>query len=263
MNNKLLSTALALSLGTMFFTGCHHENANTPSKHETKPHSSKHWSYKGDTSPSHWGDLNEKYHMCKIGNQQSPIDITKTVDGGLKSLDIKYTTEAKNIINNGHTVQVNIKDGSTLTLDGTAYSLKQFHFHTPSENNIMGHSFKLEAHFVHADEKGNLAVIGVMFKDGENNSALQGIWDKLPKDEGIEKEISFKSYQIKQLLPSDKSYYHFMGSLTTPPCSENVKWYVMKNPLEISKEQVDLFFNLYGHSNNRPLQALNNREVKH
>lgn len=221
-----------------------------------------HWGYTGHEAPAHWGELDNAYKLCKTGKQQSPINITNAVSGNLDELAINYTADAKDIINNGHTIQININDGSTLTLDGKVYTLKQFHFHTPSENNIMGKEFALETHFVHATKDGKLAVIGVMFKEGDENAELAKIWSQLPKNEGKSQAISFNVDEINQLLPKDQSYYHFMGSLTTPPCSENVKWYVMKQPLSISKAQKETFFNLYGHSNNRPLQAINGRTIQ-
>lgn len=239
---------------TLLFNGC---------SHKEEIHTNHgHWGYTGESSPKNWGDLDEKFSMCKNGKQQSPINIENYTNEKENKLLINYNTNAKDIINNGHTVQVNVNDGSSLTLDGTKYALKQFHFHTPSENNIMGNSYDLEAHFVHASEDGHLAVIGVMFKEGKQNAQLAKIWSQLPKDEGKNEAITFNQKDINALLPTEQSYYHFMGSLTTPPCSEDVKWYIMKKTLEISKEQVKTFFDLYGHSNNRPIQPTNGRKIK-
>ncbi len=255
INKKLLTLGLSAIAATLLTTGCTHQEANHGG-HKA------HWGYTGHEGPAHWGDLSEAYHMCKTGKQQSPINIDNTMKGSLDKLAINYHTDAKDIINNGHTVQVNIDGGSTLTLDGTAYSLKQFHFHTPSENNIRGNEFALEAHFVHATADGHLAVIGVMFNEGAENKELAKIWSQLPAHEGKREPITFKASDINQLLPNDQAYYHFMGSLTTPPCSENVKWYVMKKPLTISKDQKETFFKIFGHSNNRPLQPVNGRTIQ-
>jgi carbonic anhydrase len=165
------------------------------------------------------------------------------------------------IINNGHTVQVNIAAGSTVNIDGTDYELKQFHFHTPSENNINGTSYPLEAHFVHATKEGKLAVVAVMFKEGQSNPIIEKVWNTFPLEENKSVSIDLSSSDIHSIMPSDKDYYQFMGSLTTPPCSENVKWNVYKTEMTISKEQVQKFYDIFGHSNNRPLQDTNNRTI--
>ena len=223
----------------------------------------KHWGYTGDVAPSHWSELNEEFKMCSEGKQQTPINIVATEDINLTALDLNYTTGSKSIIDNGHTVQINISEGSTFSIEKDLYELKQFHFHTPSENNINSKSFPLEAHFVHATKDGKLAVIGVMFEEGEENPVLKKIWNKFPKlERGTESKCGLSSDEIKMLMPEDKDYYQFMGSLTTPPCSEEVKWHVYKTPLTISKEQVKAFFDLYGHANNRPIQETNKRNIK-
>lgn len=196
-----------------------------------------HWGYLGEVALAHWGDLSKEFKMCKEGKVQSPINIVPTKDVDLKPLEIDYKTSAKSVVNNGHTIQINIKDGSTLKLDGKIYKLKQFHFHVPSENNINGDVFPLEAHFVHQSDDGSLAVVAVMFKEGKENVTLKKIWnhfDKL-KEEGQVK-CNLSSKDILALIPKDSQYYKFMGSLTTPPCSENVRWQVYKTPLSVSKD---------------------------
>lgn len=229
---------------------------------ETKSHA-KHWGYTGDVAPSHWSELNEKFNMCSEGKQQSPIDIVATKDIELAPLDLNYTTGSKTVIDNGHTVQVNIEAGSTFTIGKDVYELKQFHFHTPSENNINTKSFPLEAHFVHATKEGGLAVVAVMFEEGKENAVLKKIWSKFPKLEtGTESKCGLTSDEVKALMPEKKDYYSFMGSLTTPPCSEQVKWHVYKTPLTISKEQIKQFFDIYGHANNRPIQDTNKRDIQ-
>ncbi len=152
-------------------------------------HSGANWGYMGKLSPSHWGDLSKDFHMCKEGKQQSPINVVASKDSDLKPLELDYNASSKSLINNGHTVQVNIADGSSLKLDGKVYKLKQFHFHVPSENNINGDAFPLEAHFVHQSDDGALAVIAVMFQTGEANPTLERIWSKFDKlEEGKEIE---------------------------------------------------------------------------
>lgn len=219
------------------------------------------WGYMGEGDPQHWGALSPDYVMCDMGKNQSPINITHSVEAGLPSIKFNYTSSPVGMINNGHTVQINIGSGSTITVDGIDYELKQYHFHTPSENQIHGKSFPLEAHFVHADAKGNLAVVAVMFEVGEENKQLQELWRHMPLKPKTMLGLEGDAKDINKLIPEDPHYYRFSGSLTTPPCTEGVKWFVMKQPLTISKEQVGQFSHcVHGH-NNRPIQPYNAREV--
>ena len=222
----------------------------------------KHWGYTADVAPSHWSELNPKYKMCSEGKSQSPINIVASSDIDLSPLALHYNTKSTTVIDNGHTVQVNIAEGSTFIIGDDKYELKQFHFHTPSENNINGKSFPFEVHFVHATKDGKLAVLAVMFEEAkENNAIISKIWSKFPLKEGKKTELVLSAEEIQALMPSDKEYYKFTGSLTTPPCSEEVKWHVMKKPLTISKAQVKKFFDIYGHTNNRPIQKTNERKI--
>lgn len=157
---------------------------------------------------------------------------------------------------------MNIAEGSTFTIGSQKYDLKQFHFHTPSENNINSKSYPLEAHFVHATTDGKLAVVAIMFEEGEGNLVLSKIWKKFPLKEGEKTKLTLTSEDINALLPKNRDYYHFMGSLTTPPCSEEVNWNVFKTAVSISKAQVKQFFDIYGHTNNRPVQAINARKIE-
>ena len=256
---KKTTILTTLTLAGILFLGCSHTTAHA---NETSTHHAKHWGYTGDVAPKHWSELNENFNMCSEGHQQSPINIIPTEDKELTALNLDYTTGSKSIIDNGHSVQVNITDGSILKIEGINYKLKQFHFHTPSENNINGASFPLEAHFVHATDDGKLAVIAVMFKEGESNPILEKIWKKLPTlVRGTETKCGLSTDEIKALMPKNKDYYKFIGSLTTPPCSEQVKWHVYKTPLTVSKEQAEQFTSLFGHPNNRPVQASNKRVI--
>ncbi len=223
-------------------------------------HGSIHWSYKGDTGPAHWGDLNEAFHMCKEGKNQSPINLSDFIEAQLPAIKIDYKALATVDLNNGHTVQVNFAEGSTFSVDGKTFALKQYHFHTPSENTINGKHFPMEAHFVHADEDGNLAVIALMFKEGKANPALQTILDNMPQHAGDKHDLSTTKLNALSLLPEDKDYYRFNGSLTTPPCSEGVLWIVMKHPVEASKTQLEAFSKVLG-KNNRPVQPINSRAI--
>lgn len=225
---------------------------------------SAHWGYTGHEGPSNWGDLDPKYTMCKAGKSQSPINISNdsiVATTGLEKIEFNYTTKANSIINNGHTVQVNFDAGSSIKVDGIEFELKQFHFHTPSENNIDSKSFPLEAHFVHASKDGKLAVVALMFEEGEENPVLKKLWSKMPHEAGESNSCGVGVKGINKLLPKDRAYYRFNGSLTTPPCSEGVRWFVMKDYSTISKEQVEQFLHLMHHANNRPIQPINARKV--
>lgn len=219
-----------------------------------------HWTYEGKEGPENWAKLSPEFSACDIGRNQSPINIEGSIHAAIKSLKAIQKFPAKEIFNNGHTVQINFKEGNMLALDNAAFQMKQVHFHAPSENTIHGKSFPLEAHFVHADSKGNLAVIGVMFTEGKANPALAKLWEQMPNEEN--EPTALKNRVISsELMPVNKSYYRFSGSLTTPPCSEGVRWILMKNPLTASKEQIDAFKKAVHHDNNRPVQPLNARVI--
>ena len=219
----------------------------------------EHWGYTGAGAPENWAEIDKKSFMCAKGSNQSPINLTGFTESELPAIGFNYKLSSSEILNNGHTVQVNIKEGSNINVDGIDFDLKQFHFHTPSENNINGTSYPLEAHFVHASKKGELAVVAVMFKEGVENKALAELWAKMPKNAGDTHTIDAQA--LNALLPKDKDYYRFNGSLTTPPCTEGVRWLVMKKPLSISKSQIASFATaVHGH-NNRPVQATNARTI--
>lgn len=223
------------------------------------------WGYSGDANPVHWGDIKPEFFMCKEGKNQSPINIDNTnivLANGLQKLEFSYTTGAKDALNNGHTIKVDVAEGSYIKIDGIKFELKQFHFHSPSENQINGVNFPLEAHFVHQSKDGQLAVVAVMYKEGKQNTTLKKICKTIFTDIHKVHPCKLTAEDIKKLLPKNKDYYRFSGSLTTPPCSEGVRWIVLKEYLEIGKAQVDKFVNVMmkGH-NNRPVQPLNARKV--
>jgi len=244
MKFKLLVVSLLVSLTTTLSAGVHGE-----------------WAYSGDADPKHWGDLKPEFFMCRDGKNQSPVDInTKKLvhTDSLKSLSFSYTTGAKEAINNGHTIKVDVTSGSYISLDGIKFELKQFHFHSPSENRIDGRSFPLEAHFVHQSQDGQLAVVAVMYEDGKDNEVLKKVCNTIFSNVHEVHKCNLTTQDINMLLPKNKDYYRFSGSLTTPPCSEGVRWIVLENYLNISKKQSEKFVNVMmkGH-NERPVQLLN------
>lgn len=217
------------------------------------------WSYSGETGPDHWGDL-EHSSVCANGVNQTPINLKDFIDAELEDISFTYKSKAKNFINNGHTVQVNFEKGNSFTVEGKTFNLIQYHFHTPSENNIMDKSFPMEVHLVHADTDGNLAVIGVMFEEGDENPGLAKILKAVPEKSG-DKNIIKDDVFPTDLLPKERGYYRFNGSLTTPPCSENVHWFIMKESISISKEQLKVLEKVMHAPNNRPIQPTNARPI--
>jgi len=222
-------------------------------------HTDTHWGYEGAEGPTHWGDLNEAYTACKDGMAQSPIDITNPSGAELGEITFNYVPSAVNILNNGHTVQVNYDQGSYIEVDGTRYNLLQFHFHAPSEHAIAGKLAEMELHLVHSDADGNLAVVGVMLYEGKENNAYHPVMDNLPAEENPETNAG-TTVNAFDLLPNEKTYYTYPGSLTTPPCSEGVRWLLLNTPVELSSAQIEAYTDIYL-GNNRPVQPLNDRTI--
>ncbi len=217
------------------------------------------WSYTGDNGPEHWASLSENFATCASGTVQSPFDITADKTDDLPALNLNYVPTGMTVINNGHTIQVDQAGGGQLVVGDATYNLLQFHFHTASEYSIDGKFYPLEVHLVHASDAGELAVVGVMFAEGEANAELANIWANMPATKG-ENTVEGQSVDVKNLLPDSGQYYRFMGSLTTPPCSEGVNWHVMSQPITASAEQIAAFKAIFP-MNARPLQAENDRMV--
>ena len=222
-----------------------------------------HWSYTGATGPANWGTLEKDYGACAFGKSQSPIDIRNDVakKADLPAIVFDYTPSPLKIIDNGHTIQINYAPGSFIRIGDKPYELVQFHFHKPSEEKINGKSYDMVAHLVHKDKDGHLAVVAVLLANGGDNPFIRTLWDNLPKVKETETAVDAVRIDIANLLPENKAYYTFSGSLTTPPCSEGVTWFVLKNPAPISADEIDRFGRSYP-MNARPVQALNGREVK-
>jgi len=223
-----------------------------------EPHAAE-WSYSGESGPAHWGDLSPEYVLAKDGQQQSPIDIQTAANQELPQLTLDYKPSKINLVYNGHTIEETEDQGSSLVVDGHQYAFKQFHFHAPSEHTIDGKHAEMEMHLVHIDDDGQIAVIGVMINEGTENSAFEPVWNYLPTSEN--KRLQYDAVVDAQaMLPKDLDYYHYAGSLTTPPCSEGVRWYLLTTPIELSKQQIDRFKAIID-NNNRPVQPLNRRVV--
>ncbi|CAB5697166.1 carbonic anhydrase [Aeromonas dhakensis] len=218
-----------------------------------------HWEYSGEAGPAKWASLTPEFGQC-AGRNQSPVNLSGLVKAELAPLQFHYLAGGHSVTNNGHTVQVDYAPGSSLELDGMHFELKQFHFHAPSENLIEGKPYPLEGHLVHANDQGELAVVAVMFEPGKANGALSQVWQSLPAKAGEQHALK-EPVSAEPLLPAKRDYYRFSGSLTTPPCSEGVRWLVMKQPVQVSEAQIDTFKAVMHHPNNRPVQPLNGRLV--
>lgn len=219
-----------------------------------------HWSYTADTGSKHWAEIQPDYIACKLGKEQSPIDIHVAGKGNLPAIDFAYQASPAEVVNNGHTIQVNLAAAGSAKLASGDYHLLQFHFHTPSEERIRGKAYPLVAHMVHRDDAGNLAVVAVLFKLGKENPGLAKIFATMPAEVDGKSALP-ENFNPADLLPARQGYYAYMGSLTTPPCSENVHWQVLKQAVELSKGQLAAFQKLYP-MNARPVQPLNGRKVE-
>jgi len=215
-----------------------------------------HWTYEGEGEPAHWAELREEFGQCALGHHQSPIPLSgDAAAADLADVDLAYGPTAVNMLNNGHTIQVDQVVDNRMILDGEPYQLLQFHFHAPSEHVVDGRSYPLEMHLVHRNESGELAVVGVFIAEGAANSAFDPVWAHLPAAETDGAIPTGATVDVAALLPAERAHYHYNGSLTTPPCSENVSWMVMKTPVEMSAAQIAAFTAIMD-GNNRPLQEL-------
>jgi carbonic anhydrase len=218
------------------------------------------WSHAGTTGPQAWGRLKPEYSLCAKGQRQSPIDIRDGIALDLEPLQIDYKPSGFGVIDTGHTVQVNLAPGNAIEVNGRRYALQQFHFHRPSEARINGRQFEMDVQLVHRDAEGRTAVLAVLLERGSAQPLLQTVWNHLPLEKQ-EENAARTLIDPAQLLPSDGRYYTFMGSLTTPPCSEGVLWLVMQQPLQVSAQQIDIFARLYP-MNARPIQRAAGRMIK-
>lgn len=224
------------------------------------------WGYEGETGPSAWGGLDPAWSLCATGRNQSPVDITHAVEAELAPLELYPEFTVRMLINNGETEQAVSDQENILNLDGAAFPLVQMHFHAPSENRIEGRQFPLEAHLVHANAAGELAVVAVLFEAGAANQGLidlgnqadgRSVWPERP---GMQSKIDV-TFPTADLLPANRDYYRFNGSLTTPPCTEGVRWLLLKTPATASTAQINAVAAAIGVSNNRPVQPLNARVI--
>ena len=224
--------------------------------------SDPHWSYEGDEGPEHWAEISAKYAMCRDGKNQSPVNLIADYHVGLPELVFEYHGTPIHETNNGHTILLKVSGDNYLNVPEKKWRFKllQGHFHSPSEHTINGESFPMEIHLVHEDEDGRLAVVGVMVEEGEENAMLNRIWSFMPEQVGESTESPLTVFEAG-VLPPTRNYFSYDGSLTTPPCSEGVRWIVLRDPLTASAEQIARFKERVGPSTNRPTQPQNARMI--
>lgn len=222
-----------------------------------------HWAYEGEGGPEAWGQLKSEFKTCAVGKRQSPIHIEDgaTLQGPAEPIQFSYRASDGMVVNNGHTIQVDVVGDNSITVRGSSYKLLQFHFHHPSEERINQKVFSMVAHLVHRNAEGQLAVVAVLLDPGTANSLINKVWTYMPLDAGDKVRMPAGLLDLSELLPKDQRYYQFLGSLTTPPCTEGVLWLVLKQPTTVSPEQIKLFSQLYPR-NARPVQPVNGRPIR-
>jgi carbonic anhydrase len=218
------------------------------------------WSYDDESGPTRWARLRDDYAICAAGKRQSPIDIREGIKVNLEEITFDYKPRSFRIIDTGHTVQVNVGEGLSLKISGKRYELLYFNFHRPSEERVNGRAYDMVMHLVHKNDEGQLAVVAVLLEKGNENPLIQTLWNNLPLDQNIEVAPA-DVIDLSKMLPESRSYWTYMGSLTTPPCTEGVLWMVLKQSMPMSVEQIAIFSRLY-RNNARPLQPLNGRLIK-
>ncbi len=218
-----------------------------------------HWTYDGVTGPEYWVMLSSDYVMCDMGKSQSPVNIVGEHAMGLQAIEFQYQAAADFVvINDGHMIQVNYPPGSYAVIGGQKFHLRHFQFHSPSEHKIHGRQADLAAHLVHQADDGRFAIVAMLFNKGADNQFLPLVWDAMPLSKGLNKVN--KSIDINDLLPVNKAYFNYTGSLTAPPCSEGVNWNVLQEHGFVSAAQVAAFTELFPR-NARPVQPLNGRMI--
>jgi len=245
-----------VALLILSITACAAKTTEQVSQEGAPPH----WTYEGEEGPENWGQLGDTYATCGTGKSQSPIDVSAPSEQDLANIAFHYQPSEVNILNNGHTVQVNYDAGSYIELDGVRYDVAQFHFHAPSEHAVDGNLFAAEIHIVHKSADGTLAVVGILLDEGAQNDAFQPFIDNLPAEKSDAKDAGV-SINAADLLPSVQTTFRYSGSLTTPPCTEGVNWLLMTTPVELSATQIETLASLFEGGNNRPVQPLSDRPL--
>lgn len=218
------------------------------------------WTYDGETGPEHWGQLNSDFSTCGTGVEQSPIDLAAPAGATTAAITFDYRDSALELVNNGHTIQATYDAGSTIEIDGERYELEQFHLHGPSEHTLGGREYALEIHFVHRSAGGQLAVVGALAEVGPRHAGLAPVFDNLPTEPDLPRAVLEARVAADLILPRDRTAFVYAGSLTTPPCTEGVRWIVLQHPVTVDEQQLEQYHAVM-HRNDRPVQPLNGRMV--
>ena len=267
-----LHTVLLVAVSVLLLNFCNtsllRETIAAQSTSQNKTHQA-HWGYEAGNGPSRWGELNRDWVLCAEGHHQSPVDLSGArqekfdemkLEFPTANLTIIHQTHVIDVIDNGHTIQINYDQGETFAIGNESYELRQYHFHSPSEHTVKGRHYPMEMHLVHISKDKKLAVIGVFIEEGRHNDAFDTIWSNLPNKTGQEIHLENVQVDIDDMLPKNKATYRYDGSLTTPPCSEGVRWFVYVEPIQLSSDQIKVFQKIF-HGNNRPTQPLNDRTL--
>ena len=267
MSGTGLTTSSLLAFLTSLLVGCPADDFMIPTSptrgrvsvdHAAVEHAaaSPEFGYFGATGPGLWGGLDPAWGACANGHTQSPVDLSgdlvrsRSHDAKL-SFDYGHSTTGE-IFNNGHTVEIETEGKNVVTIDGVAYSLTQFHFHSPSEHTINGDGYDMELHLVHTSATGATAVVAVFLDRGHTSGALSTIFEQLPRDVDVHHELE-GAFDVRAFLPQTVPNVQYSGSLTTPPCTEGVHWVVLLSPKTVSEEDMAQFHERI-HFNARPVQ---------
>ena len=261
-------SALVCAIAAQSLASC--SGVETASDDQRDGHGA-HWGYEADNGPDEWGSMDPEWILCAEGLEQSPIDLANTTEIELPGVQIDTPSDQEvevlnqegviEALDNGHTIQINTKTAETMTVGDKTYALVQFHFHAPSEHTVDGEHFPMEMHFVHQADDGALSVVGLLIEEGAHNPGIGPLWAQLAEAPGTATTVQIPAHFAENIFSGEATgVYHYDGSLTTPPCSEGVKWYVRRTPTQFSKDQIAAFTAFYDH-NNRPVQALGNRTL--
>ena len=226
----------------------------------TQPAPKAAWSYEGDGNPSLWGRLRPEYATCATGRRQSPINLRNGIAVDLEPIQFFYQPSAYRVIDSVRQLQLAIYGGGLMVM-GKQYRLTRIHLHHPAEFTVNGQSFDMEAQLLHQADDGKTAIVSVLLEQGAENPVIQAALNNLPLESGGEVAPPGQSIDVSLLLPASKDYYTFMGSLTQPPCTEDVLWMVLKQPQQVSSEQLSILQRLY-RPNARPVQPAFGRIIK-
>ncbi len=227
----------------------------------TAPAGTAQWGYQGAVGPEHWAELDPGFGLCATGKNQSPIDLAGFIESDLDPLNFDYPNTVTKVVNDGRGILAKFAPGASIEVDGRPFRLRELRLHAPSEHRLEGRTYPVEAQLVHTDAAGNVAIVVVLWDEGEDSPAVARLLRMLQDRSGAGGSPT-APVRTRDLLPEDeRTYYRYNGSLTTPPCTEGVRWLVMKEPTTLSKEQLEQLTRIIGHADSRPVQPVYARPV--